>query len=93
MNALIDGTIPGAEAEGYAIFDSLVRYGDEYFVLRDFDDYAAAQERIDRLYRDSLIWQKMALINIASAGIFSSDYTVQQYASQIWDVSSKVHRI
>ncbi|GEB76130.1 glycogen/starch/alpha-glucan phosphorylase [Sporolactobacillus inulinus] len=93
LNALIDGTIPGAEAEGYAIFDSLVRYGDEYFVLRDFDDYAAAQERIDRLYRDSLIWQKMALINIASAGIFSSDYTVQQYASQIWDVSSKVHRI
>ncbi|MCO7127015.1 glycogen/starch/alpha-glucan phosphorylase [Sporolactobacillus shoreicorticis] len=91
LDALIDGTIPGAEAEGHSIFDSLVQYGDEYFVLRDFDSYAAVQERIDHLYRDTLKWQRMALINIAGAGIFSSDYTVQQYASQIWDVSSKVH--
>jgi starch phosphorylase len=91
LNALIDGTIPGVVAEGRSIFDSLVQYGDEYFVLRDFDAYTAAQERIDSLYRDTLKWQRMALINIAGAGIFSSDYTVQQYANQIWDVSSNAH--
>ncbi|SFF95888.1 glycogen/starch/alpha-glucan phosphorylase [Sporolactobacillus nakayamae] len=91
LDALIDGTIPGVVAEGHSIFDSLVQYGDEYFVLRDFDAYVAAQERIDSLYRDMLKWQRMALINIAGAGIFSSDYTVQQYANQIWDVSSNAH--
>ncbi|MET1249783.1 glycogen/starch/alpha-glucan phosphorylase [Sporolactobacillus sp. STCC-11] len=91
LDALIDGTIPGIVAEGHSIFDSLVQYGDEYFVLRDFDAYVAAQERIDSLYRDMLKWQRMALINIAGAGIFSSDYTVQQYANQIWDVSSNAH--
>lgn len=93
LNGLIDGTIPGAEAEGRSVFDSLVQYGDEYFVLRDFEAYADAQKHIDQLYRDTLQWQKMALINIAGAGVFSSDYTVQQYASQIWDVSSKVRNI
>jgi starch phosphorylase len=86
LNALTDGTIPGIRQEGQDIFDSLVKYGDEFFVLRDFDSYVHAQKKIDRLYRDPLTWQRMALINIAGAGVFSSDYTVRQYASDIWDV-------
>ncbi|MFT8871147.1 MAG: glycogen/starch/alpha-glucan phosphorylase [Sporolactobacillus sp.] len=89
LDALIDGTIPNMEAEGRSIFDSLVNYGDEFFVLRDFEAYVEAQEKIDRLYRDPLQWQRMALINIAGAGVFSSDYTVLQYASDIWNVSSR----
>lgn len=87
LNTLIDGTIPDAETEGRDIFNSLVNYGDEYFVLRDFDEYVAAQKKIDKLYRDPLTWQRMALINIAGAGVFSSDYTVLQYANDIWDVA------
>ncbi|WP_141604559.1 glycogen/starch/alpha-glucan phosphorylase [Terrilactibacillus laevilacticus] len=89
LNALIDGTIPGVEIEGQDIFDSLVKYGDEFFVLRDFEDYRLAQEKVDQIYRDTLRWQKMALLNIAGAGVFSSDYTVLQYAREIWDVSAK----
>ncbi|WP_010631682.1 glycogen/starch/alpha-glucan phosphorylase [Sporolactobacillus vineae] len=86
LNTLIDGTIPGAETEGRHVFDSLVKYGDEFFVLRDFQAYVEAQNKIDRLYRDQLKWQRMALINIAGAGVFSSDYTVRQYATDIWDL-------
>ncbi|WP_100488083.1 glycogen/starch/alpha-glucan phosphorylase [Sporolactobacillus pectinivorans] len=86
LDTLIDGTIPGAETEGRDIFDSLVKYGDEYFVLRDFETYIETQKRIDHLYRDQIKWQRMALINIAGAGVFSSDYTVRQYAADIWDV-------
>ncbi|GGL47352.1 glycogen/starch/alpha-glucan phosphorylase [Sporolactobacillus putidus] len=93
LDALIDGTIPGIEAEGKDIFNSLVLYGDEYFVLKDFDAYVLAQENIDRLYRDPLKWQRMALINIADAGVFSSDYTVLQYATDIWDVAAKARRV
>ncbi|RYL94908.1 glycogen/starch/alpha-glucan phosphorylase [Sporolactobacillus sp. THM7-4] len=89
LDALVDGSIPGVEAEGRDIFNSLVNYGDEYFVLRDFEAYALAQEKVDQLYRDPLKWQRMALINIAGAGVFSSDYTVLQYANDIWDVTRK----
>ncbi|MFT8710053.1 MAG: glycogen/starch/alpha-glucan phosphorylase, partial [Sporolactobacillus sp.] len=87
LNTLIDGTIPDAQTEGRDVFESLVTYGDEFFVLRDFDSYVQAQETIDQLYRDPLTWQRMALINIAGAGVFSSDYTVMQYANDIWDVA------
>lgn len=92
LNALVDGTIPDAATEGKDVFDSLVNFGDEFFVLKDFESYVAAQEKIDRLYRDPIKWQRKALINIASAGIFSSDYTVMQYANDIWDAPVRPRR-
>ncbi|MEK5340412.1 glycogen/starch/alpha-glucan phosphorylase [Weizmannia sp. FSL W8-1119] len=89
LDALIDGSIPGAQAEGRDVFDSLIKYGDEFFVLRDFEDYALAQKKVDKLYREPLKWQEMALVNVANAGVFSSDYTVLKYAGEIWNVHSK----
>lgn len=52
MNALIDGTVPNIKSEGREIFDSLTVYNDEYFVLRDFNDYVRAQAELEKLYRD-----------------------------------------
>lgn len=86
MNAFIDGTIPNIEWEGKEIFDSLIKYNDEYFVLRDFDAYCEAQNRIDIAYRDTRRWQKISLMNIANAGKFTADKTVQQYADDIWQI-------
>lgn len=86
LNALIDGTIPGIQDEGHDIFDSLILHNDEYFVLKDFSDYAEAKKKIDLLYSNRQAWNKMSLLNIASAGHFSSDYTVLRYADDIWDV-------
>lgn len=86
LNALIDGTIPGIQDEGHDIFDSLILHNDEYFVLKDFSDYAEAKKKIDLLYSNRQAWNKMSLLNIASAGHFSSDYTVLRYAEDIWDV-------
>lgn len=88
MNALIDGTLPGAEEEGRSIFNSLVHYGDEYFVLKDFASYVAAQQEIDELYADQKAWNKMVLYNIAESGPFSADFTIKQYADEIWHVHS-----
>ncbi|WYJ92230.1 glycogen phosphorylase [Enterococcus sp. 9E7_DIV0242] len=86
LNAFIDGTIPNIKVEGQEIFDSLIRYNDEYFVLRDFQSYVDAQKSIETLYRDKPRWQKVSLINTAHAGHFSSDYTVQRYAEDIWQI-------
>jgi len=88
MNALIDGTLVGAEEEARAIFNSLVHYGDEYFVLKDFNSYVDAQKRIDDLYADQKAWNQMALLNIAESGPFSADFTIKQYAEEIWHTHS-----
>ncbi|MFO8068783.1 MAG: glycogen/starch/alpha-glucan phosphorylase [Alkalibacterium sp.] len=86
LDALRDGTIPGLQDEGNAIFESLVQYNDEYFVLKDFDSYVEAQEKIDELYKNEKEWTKKSLLNIASAAPFSADYTIKRYADDIWKV-------
>ncbi|CZR00827.1 glycogen/starch/alpha-glucan phosphorylase [Trichococcus ilyis] len=86
LNLLIDGTIPGVEAEGRDIFDSLVMYNDEYFLLKDFDSYIRAQYEADTAFSDRDRWNRMALMNIASSGPFSSDYTILRYADEIWKI-------
>lgn len=88
LNAFIDGTIPNIQFEGQEIFDSLIKYNDEFFVLRDFQSYVDAQKAIDKRYRDEKQWQKACLVNIANAGYFSSDSTVKKYAEDIWQINS-----
>jgi len=86
LNLLIDGTIPGVETEARDIFDSLVMYNDEYFLLKDFDSYLQAQYEADKAFSDRDRWNSMALMNIASSGPFSSDYTILRYADEIWKI-------
>ncbi|WP_423189920.1 glycogen/starch/alpha-glucan phosphorylase [Alkalibacterium sp. f15] len=86
LDALRDGTIPGLQGEGNAIFESLVHFNDEYFVLKDFDSYVEAQEKIDELYKDQKEWTRKSLLNIASSAPFSADYTIKRYADDIWKV-------
>jgi starch phosphorylase len=66
------------------VFDALTLHGDRYFVLADFTDYIAAQERVDALYRDTAQWTAKAILNVARMGRFSSDRTIQEYAEKIW---------
>lgn len=67
-----------------SIYEHLITYNDEFFVLKDFDTYLKAQKRVDNLYRDSSKWQSICAVNIAHSGIFSSDRTIQEYATGIW---------
>ncbi|WP_081166169.1 glycogen/starch/alpha-glucan phosphorylase [Lactococcus garvieae] len=89
LNAFIDGTIPNITNEGPEIFDSLTAFNDEYFLLRDFNDYVRAQKELEALYKDSRAWSRASLMNIATSGIFSSDRTVGQYAEEIWFIEPK----
>lgn len=84
LDALRDGTIPGSQDEGNAIFESLIHYNDEYFVLKDFESYIKAQEEIDELYKNENEWTRKSLLNIASSAPFSADYTIKRYADDIW---------
>lgn len=84
VDDLVNGFIPGLGKEGREIYDALITYNDEYFVLRDIDEYAEAQQRISNLYKDKIKWNKMSLINIANSGVFSSDRTINEYIEDIW---------
>ena len=59
---------------------------DHYFLLKDFSSYLDAKLRANRDYQDRMAFGRKCLINIASAGKFSSDRTVRQYADEIWHI-------
>ncbi len=61
---------------------------DWFMVARDFDAYAAAQEKVDKIWSDPARWNAMAIRNTASVGFFSSDRTIRQYAADIWNVQT-----
>jgi len=79
-----DFLCPGEHDLFKPIFDNLVWGGDPFFVLADFDAYAAAQRRVDELYRDQEAWTAICMKNMALCGKFSSDRTIREYADQIW---------
>jgi starch phosphorylase len=87
VNALIDGTIPNITREGRDIYNSLLQYNDEYFVLADYESYVKAQDKISTLYQDPEKWYSMACINIAKSGQFSSDLTIARYGDDIWHLT------
>ena len=68
------------------IVDHLL-YDDAYRVLADFRSYMDCQDRVDEVYSDPMRWNKMALVNIANMGRFSSDRTIREYAEDIWGIS------
>lgn len=91
LNELINGTFCPENPDLFReLYDSLLNgYGgraDEYFVLADFEDYVRAQQEVDAIYKDKEKWAKMAIINTAKSGKFSSDRTIKQYADEIWNL-------
>ena len=87
---LINGTYSNGDFNMFRdIYDSLLNTNssdraDTYFILADFKSYAEAQRRVEAAYRDTRRWAKMALLNTACSGKFSSDRTIQQYVDEIW---------
>ncbi len=86
---LINGKYSGGDMELFReIYDSLLsnKYGkaDQYFILADFKAYDKARADIVEAYQDEERWAKMAILNMASSGKFTSDRTIQQYEDDIW---------
>ena len=89
LTQLVDGTYsPGNLEEFRDIYNSLLDTGsgrpDMYFILADFRSYAEAQKRAEEAYKDTAGWAKMAMLNVAKCGKFSSDRTIEEYAKEIW---------
>lgn len=71
------------------VYNSLLEHNggeraDQYFILKDFRSYEEAQKRVDAAYKDQAGWAKSAILNTAYSGKFSSDRTIEEYATEIW---------
>ena len=90
IDTLVDGTVP-TDDELRDLYNNLVHgvnWGrhDQYYVLHDFNSYIEAKLRANRDYRDRHNFGRKCVMNVASAGKFSSDRTIRQYAEEIWHV-------
>ena len=87
---LINGTYSPQDPDLFRpLYNSLLesdggRRADTYFILKDFKSYAAAQVEVEKAYRDEKRWARMAMLNTASCGKFTSDRTIEEYAKTIW---------
>lgn len=90
LTQMIDGTVlPDAPSALQDLYHSLLigdwgNMADPFFVLKDFGSYSMAQRRIDADYADRDKWNRMAVINTAMSGVFSSDRTIREYNDTIW---------
>ena len=96
---LINGEYAPDDPERFReIYDSLLNTkssdrADTYFILADFRSYADAQKRVEEAYRDEAGWAKMAMLNTACSGKFTSDRTIQQYVDEIWHLQKETVKV
>ncbi len=83
VDSLTNGSING---QNFAEIAQTLKSKDTYMAFADFDSYQAAQRRASECYTNTQGWAKMSLINIAGAGIFSADRSVEEYARYIWNL-------
>jgi len=69
-----------------SVRNSLLDGGDPFMVLADYEEYCRAQRAVDEAYRDEARWARMAIVNTARMGKFSSDRTIHEYARDVWDL-------
>jgi starch phosphorylase len=77
---------PGESGAFGAVHHSLLQGGDPFLVLADFRAYSDAHKRVEAAYRDQSSWARMAILNTARMGKFSSDRTIREYAKDIWNL-------
>ncbi len=91
INMIDSGYFSPDEPNRYqALVENLLN-SDPYMLLADYGAYITAQERVDALFLEPEQWSRKAILNVAQLGHFSSDRTIREYASQIWDIHPVEH--
>jgi len=90
LTGLINGSLAPHEPDVFReLYEAMLNgYGgtrpDEYYILKDFESYKGAQEKVGEAYKDEKRWIRMSIMNVANSGKFSSDRTIREYAGEIW---------
>ena len=86
LSAIASGVFSPDDPNRYRDLINGIYDSDWFMVAADFDAYAEAQRKVDAIWKNSPEWQAKAIRNVARVGWFSSDRTIRQYASEIWNV-------
>lgn len=87
MESLRNGAFSRGDSELFKpLVESLMSPHDPYLLLRDFESYLECQEKVGKVYDDQEKWTRMAILNVARMGKFSTDRTIRQYAEEIWGI-------
>lgn len=87
LQAIAEGTFSPDEPNRYGAILDMLWNSDWFLVASDFDSYDETQQAVDRTYLDHERWQRMAVLNVARTGYFSSDRSVREYMSRIWNIT------
>ncbi|WP_417239772.1 glycogen/starch/alpha-glucan phosphorylase [Celeribacter halophilus] len=90
LEALRDGTFSPEDPGRYTHIADNLTWSDYFLVCSDFTDYWRAQREVDKAYQDRKAWAKMAALNTARSGWFSSDRTIHGYMCDIWGAKSLI---
>lgn len=89
LDALIDKTFDDGNTGDFKdLYNSLLKEGDQYYLLADFESFKETQDKVFEDYKDRKNWAKKCFTNLYSAGIFSSDRTIKQYCDEIWNIKA-----
>ncbi len=87
MEALSSGTFSRGDRNLFQpLIDSLMSPHDQYLLIRDLESYIDCQNRVNDAYLEPELWTRMAILNVARMGKFSTDRTIRQYANEIWGI-------
>jgi starch phosphorylase len=86
LDMMRDGYFAPRDRDLFApVVDSLLKGGDPFMVLADYDAYVQAQASVDQCWRDRGTWTMKAILNVSRMSPFSMDRLVHQYAERVWD--------
>ena len=88
LNQIASGTFSPDEPHRYGNIVQMMYESDYFLVTCDFDSYFDTQRQVDKAYTNKDKWTKMAILNTANVGWFSSDRTIKSYAEDIWKIDS-----
>lgn len=86
VNQISGGYFSNNDPQLFQPIVSILLRNDNFFVMADYDSYIRCQERVNRAYKDEEHWTKMAILNVARSGKFSSDRAIREYAEKIWKI-------
>ncbi|MCR5113640.1 MAG: glycogen/starch/alpha-glucan phosphorylase [Acholeplasmatales bacterium] len=84
LDQLTNGFFDKVSMDEFNVIRDNLLNNDHYFILKDFDSYVKAQEKINELYKDQKKWLHMSIVNTAKSGFFTTDRTMRQYNEDIW---------
>ena len=88
LQAIAEGQFSPAQKDRYHGLVHRVWHHDYFLVAADFDSFDTAQDKVDTAYADRQAWIKMAALNTARSGFFSSDRTIRSYMKDVWTIPS-----